>query len=109
VKLADAIRFGKVSTNVGKKAVCASACFLVFAAGSTKFASYGAQIGVHGASDIGGNETVQSNAATVSMAKVAKELWSTSSDHRTHGSDASLRNGLAKPCRTSIDGRDNGW
>lgn len=74
VKLADAIRFGKISTNVGKSATCASACFLLFAAGSTKFASYGAQIGVHGASDENGRETVSSNAATVSMAKIAKEL-----------------------------------
>jgi hypothetical protein len=74
VKLAEAVRFGKMSTNVGKRAVCASACFLVFAAGSTKFASYGAQIGVHGASEQGGSETVSSEAATVSMAKVAKEL-----------------------------------
>jgi hypothetical protein len=74
VKLADAIRFGKMSTNVGKNSTCASACFLMFASGSTKFASYGAQIGIHGASDETGRETVSSNAATVSMAKVAKEL-----------------------------------
>lgn len=74
VKLADAIRFGKMSTNVGKSATCASACFLIFAAGATKFASYGAQIGIHGASDESGQETVSSNAATVSMAKIAKEL-----------------------------------
>jgi hypothetical protein len=74
VKLADAVRFGKISTNVGKNATCASACFLVFAAGSTKYVSYGAQIGVHGASDESGNETVQSGAATVSMARIAKDL-----------------------------------
>ena len=74
VKLAEAVRFGKMATNVGKSATCASACFLVFAAGETKFASYTAQIGVHGASDEFGAETVQSGAATVSMARVAKEL-----------------------------------
>jgi hypothetical protein len=74
VKLADAIRTGKIATNVGQSAVCASACFLAFAAGSEKNASYGAQIGVHGASDRDGQETVQSGAATVSMARVAKEL-----------------------------------
>jgi hypothetical protein len=74
VKLADAIRAGKISTNVGRSATCASACFLAFAAGDTKFASYGAQIGVHGASDQSGRETVQSSAATVSMARVAKDL-----------------------------------
>jgi hypothetical protein len=74
VKIADAIRTGKISTNVGQRSVCASECFLAFAAGDTKFASYGAQIGVHGASDQSGRETVQSGAATVSMARVAKDL-----------------------------------
>ena len=74
VKLAGAIRYGKMSTNVGKNSICASACFLIFAAGSTKFASYDARIGVHGASDEDGNETVQSGAATISMARVAREL-----------------------------------
>lgn len=71
VKLADAVRFGKISTNVGKNAVCASACFLIFAAGSTKYANYTAKIGVHGASDQAGEEVGD---ATVSMARVAKEL-----------------------------------
>jgi len=74
VKLADAVRFAKMATNVGQNAVCASACFLIFAAGETKYANYTAQIGVHGASDKTGEETVQSGAATVSMARVAKEL-----------------------------------
>lgn len=74
VRLADAVRFAKVATNVGQGATCASACFLVFAAGETKFANYTAQIGVHGASDQSGRETSESGAATVSMARVAKEL-----------------------------------
>ena len=74
VKLADAVRFGKMATNVGRDATCASACFLVFAAGNTKFANYDAKIGVHGASDEYGKETVQAEAATVSMARIAKEL-----------------------------------
>jgi hypothetical protein len=74
VQLADAVRFGKMSTTVGKNATCASACFLIFAAGNTKFATYDAKIGVHGASDQNGDETVQSGAATVSMARIAKEL-----------------------------------
>ncbi len=74
VKLAGAIKVGKISTNVGRGAVCASACFLAFAAGDTRSVTYGAQIGVHGASDETGRETVQSGAATVSMARVAKEL-----------------------------------
>jgi hypothetical protein len=74
VQIAEAVRFAKMATNVGQGATCASACFLVFAAGATKFANYTAQIGVHGASDQTGRETVQSGSATVSMARVAKEL-----------------------------------
>jgi hypothetical protein len=74
VKLADAVRFGRMSTNVGKNAICASACFLIFAAGNTKFATYDARVGVHGASDENGDESVGSGAATVSMARIAKEL-----------------------------------
>jgi hypothetical protein len=74
VKLSEAVRFAKVATNVGQGATCASACFLIFAAGETKYANYNAQIGVHGASDERGHETVSSGAATVSMARIAKEL-----------------------------------
>ncbi len=51
VKLADVIRYAKISTIVANGANCASACFIVFAAGSEKFVSYSASVGVHGASD----------------------------------------------------------
>lgn len=74
MQIAEAVKFAKMATNVGQGATCASACFLIFAAGETKFANYTAQIGVHGASDQTGRETAQSGAATVSMARVAKEL-----------------------------------
>jgi hypothetical protein len=73
-KLAETVRVAKIATNVGQGATCASACFLIFAAGEAKFANYTAQIGVHGASDESGAETMQSGAATVSMARIAKEL-----------------------------------
>jgi hypothetical protein len=71
VKLAEVVKFAKMATNVGQGATCASACFLVFAGGEAKFANYSAKIGVHGASDRTGEE---SGDATVSMARVAKEL-----------------------------------
>ncbi len=74
VKLAAAIREGKISTSVGQGSVCASACFLAFAAGDQKFASDGAHIGVHKASEKGGHETVLSDAVTDSMGRYAKEL-----------------------------------
>jgi hypothetical protein len=73
-KLADIIRFGKIATSVVGTSKCASACFIVFAAGSEKFANYTASVGVHGASDENGQETEGSGAATVSMARIAKEL-----------------------------------
>ena len=73
-KLADAIRFAKIASVVPKGSTCASACFVAFAAGAEKFVSYSASVGVHGASDKNGQETDQSNAATVAMAKIVKEL-----------------------------------
>src|SRR5438552_11981569 len=51
VKLADMIRFGKITTAVVGTSKCASACFIVFSAGVEKFADYAASIGVHGASE----------------------------------------------------------
>ncbi len=74
IKLAQVVQYAKVATNVASGATCASACFLVYAAGVTKFANYAAQVGVHGASDQQGEETIASSAATVSMARAAKEL-----------------------------------
>jgi len=73
-KLAAAIKLGKLATVVPSGAVCASACFLAFAAGEQKFAGEGALIGVHKASDKGGTETKQSATATALMAKFASEL-----------------------------------
>jgi hypothetical protein len=74
VKLADAIRFAKIASVVPNGSTCTSACFVAFAAGADKFASYSASIGVHGASDKNGQETEVSNSATVAMAKIVKEL-----------------------------------
>jgi hypothetical protein len=74
VKLATAIKEAGISTSVGPGAVCASACFLIFAAGDPKFVGDGARVGVHKASDKDGRETTSSGAATESMAHFAKEL-----------------------------------
>jgi hypothetical protein len=51
VGLAQVVRTFELSTYVEDGAQCASACFLVFAAGKKKFASYGARIGVHAGKD----------------------------------------------------------
>lgn len=74
VKLADIVRFGRIATAVIGTAKCASACFIVFAAGGEKYANYAALVGVHGASDGDGQETTESGAATVTMARIAKTL-----------------------------------
>ena len=58
-KIADAIRVGRIVTVISNGSICASACFLAFAAGSEKFASYSSRVGVHGASDATGNETAE--------------------------------------------------
>jgi hypothetical protein len=71
VKLAGAIRFGKIATVVPNGQTCASACFIAFAAGGEKYASYSASIGVHGASDKSGKE---SGDGTIAMAKIVREL-----------------------------------
>lgn len=71
VKLAEAIRFGKIASVVPNGASCASACFIAFAAGAEKFASYSANVGVHGASNKDGTDAGD---ATVAMAKIVKEL-----------------------------------
>jgi hypothetical protein len=73
-KLAFVIRFARIPTVVPPGAVCASACFLAFAAGDPKFAGPGALIGVHKASGRGGVETKASGAATAAMAGFAREL-----------------------------------
>jgi hypothetical protein len=71
VKLAEIIRYAKMATIVANGSQCASACFVAFAAGAEKFASFTASVGVHGASDQSGRE---SGDATVSMARIVKEL-----------------------------------
>jgi len=47
---------------------------MVLAAGAEKFVSHAAFVGVHGASDGSGRETIGSGAATVSMARTLKDL-----------------------------------
>jgi hypothetical protein len=74
-RLARIVRDAKMAAIVSDGAVCASACFIVFAAGSEKFAGYAARVGVHGAvSDGSQHETDQSRAATIIMARAVKEL-----------------------------------
>ena len=71
VRLATTIRNTGLAT--GAFGTCASACFLIFAAGTRKFAFEGARIGVHSAS-VQGVETTGSQAMTTQMARTAADF-----------------------------------
>jgi hypothetical protein len=71
VEIAAAVKYGRIATSVKSDHVCASACFLIFAAGSERFANHSARIGVHGASDRNGREAGD---ATVLMSRALREL-----------------------------------
>ncbi len=60
-----------VPVVVPNRAVCASACFLLYAAALNKVAEPGAMIGVHSASVSGGNETMDTLGVTTLMAREA--------------------------------------
>jgi len=64
--LARVIRAASLNTRVAERDICASACFLVFAAGSTKSVQNGARVGVHAAS---GDNTQISIKATEAMGR----------------------------------------
>jgi hypothetical protein len=70
--LAEMIRRTGAPTVVANNNICASACFLLFAAGSTKFASRGAKIGVHSAWAASGEETAEAAAGSLVMARIAR-------------------------------------
>jgi hypothetical protein len=74
VRIAEVVKFGRIATAVLSNSTCASACFIIFAAGQEKYAHYTARVGVHGASDERGEETIQSGAATVKMGRVVQGL-----------------------------------
>jgi hypothetical protein len=72
--VARVIRASSLNTKVAAGDTCASACFLVFAAGLTKSVRTGARVGVHAATTDSGEETQASRAATAAMARIAALL-----------------------------------
>ena len=74
IQIGEGIKEAHIATVVPNGAICASACFIIFAGGSEKYASGKSSIGVHGAADKNGAETVDTAAATVVMARVLKQL-----------------------------------
>lgn len=73
ILMAHDIRATGHTTIVASNYECASACFLLVAAGREKLIFRGAKIGVHSASEKG-IETPDSAAATLSMAREAAQL-----------------------------------
>ncbi len=67
-------RHPELSTMVVNGSTCASACFLVFAAGHKRFADYRSFVGIHSVDDKFGNVTDETKAATVAMARFSAEL-----------------------------------
>ena len=72
-KIANAIRLAQATVGVMGQAKCASACFLIFAAGGKRLVETTALIGVHSASEAGA-ETPTSMAMTTVMAREAATL-----------------------------------
>ena len=69
--IASQIRTAGLDTKVGASGLCASACFLLFAAGRAKFLDEGARVGVHSAWSIFGREP-DNTAGTAMMMLQAK-------------------------------------
>jgi hypothetical protein len=74
IKLAEIVRSYNITTAVDSRGPCASACFLVFTAGSRKLYTSDAKVGIHSASDQNGADSNAARAATTTMARVAGEL-----------------------------------
>jgi hypothetical protein len=72
--LARVVRAASLNTRVAERNICASACFLVFAAGSIKSVQNGARVGVHAATTASGDNTQISIKATEAMGRIAKLL-----------------------------------
>ena len=74
VNLATTVKNTGIKTAVAPNGLCASACFLMFAAGTDKFVFENARVGVHSASNASGLESTTSQAVTTLMARKAAEL-----------------------------------
>jgi hypothetical protein len=72
--IAAVIQASRLATRVEDGSLCASACFLAFAAGEPRTAHPNAYIGVHKAADNDGCETYKSREATRAMVEFARQL-----------------------------------
>jgi len=72
--MARSIRAQQLFTTVDARAICASSCFMLFAAGRERNASDSSRIGVHSASSDIWGETDRAKSATVDIARFLAEL-----------------------------------
>ena len=72
--IAGVIKALRLATRVEDGAVCASACFLLFAAGEPRTAHPNSFIDVHKAADNDDRETYKSREATRAMVEFARQL-----------------------------------
>jgi len=72
VRLSTTIRNSRLITAVTPNSICASACFLMFAAGNTRMVFGNSRLGVHSASQAG-SDTMSAQAVTTLMARKASE------------------------------------
>jgi hypothetical protein len=72
--VARAIRKRLLNTVVVPGGTCASACFVIFAAGATRSVHPTARVGLHAASTESGEENQDTSAATAAMVRIAELL-----------------------------------
>jgi hypothetical protein len=72
-EIAGSLKEGLVTTIVTGRAVCYSACFLLFIAGHDRMTGPQAQIGIHSTSETNGHESRDTYAATMIIARQAAE------------------------------------
>jgi hypothetical protein len=72
--IAKLVRSNGFNTLVPSDATCASACFMIFAAGKERFAGDKARIGVHSANNPKLGETDDAKSSTIDMARFLAEL-----------------------------------
>jgi hypothetical protein len=89
--IAAVIKTSRLATRVEDGALCASACFLAFAAGEPRTAHPNAYIGVHRAADNDGRDTYKSREPTRAMVEFARQLGVSSDDHQRSRSSPSRR------------------
>lgn len=72
--IARLVKEKKMNTQVNDGGLCASACFMIFAAGRDRQAGKNSQIGVHSAVEPGAGETVGAKSSTIDMVRFLSEL-----------------------------------